>query len=214
MRSSRRKHSELRSAYTRRYNQVLMRISDNLRKHFCNLLDGQQRIDRISVRAKNINRFLQKASATQNQRLKYLEPLDQIQDQLGGRIVVFYQQDVPRIESSVLRYFTAIEHKDLVPESESEFGYFGRHLVLALPPDVVDRDMDKSLVPQFFERQIKTLFQHAWSEADHDLEYKPGDRQLTAEQKRLIAFTSAQAWGADHIFDQLFGERSREDPGA
>jgi putative GTP pyrophosphokinase len=68
--------------------------------------------------------------------------------------------------------------------------------------------MDETLIPGFFELQIKTLFQHAWSEADHDLGYKPGDQPLTSEQKRLIAFTSAQAWGADHIFDQLFRERS------
>ena len=30
---------------------------------------------------------------------------------------------------------------------------------------------------------------------------------LTPQQKRQLAFTSAQAWGADQIFDQLFRER-------
>jgi ppGpp synthetase/RelA/SpoT-type nucleotidyltranferase len=76
-----------------------------------------------------------------------------------------------------------------------------------LPTDVIERDMDQNLLPSFFELQIKTLFQHAWSEADHDLGYKPGEKPLTTEQNRLVAFTSAQAWGADHIFDQLFRER-------
>ena len=63
------------------------------------------------------------------------------------------------------------------------------------------------MLPGFFELQIKTLFQHAWAEADHDLGYKPGTVPLTSAQRRKIAFTSAQAWGADHMFDELFRER-------
>jgi putative GTP pyrophosphokinase len=55
---------------------------------------------------------------------------------------------------------------------------------------------------------VKTLFQHAWSEADHDVGYKPGSIPLTPEEKRKLAYTSAQAWGADQIFDELFQARS------
>jgi putative GTP pyrophosphokinase len=54
---------------------------------------------------------------------------------------------------------------------------------------------------------VKTLFQHAWSEAEHDLGYKRGSTPFSAEGKRKIAYTSAQAWGADHIFDELFRAR-------
>ena len=111
---------------------------------------------------------------------------------------------LPEVE----RYFRPIENRRLVPESESEFGYFGHHLVLATPTDVVDEDMEPSMVPAFFELQIKTLFQHAWSEADHDLGYKPGAGVLTSDEKRMIALSSAQAWGADRIFDELFRSRA------
>jgi ppGpp synthetase/RelA/SpoT-type nucleotidyltranferase len=51
--------------------------------------------------------------------------------------------------------------------------------------------------------RIKTLFQHAWAEANHDLAYKAPD-QLTTDQKRKVAFTAAQSWGADQIFDEPF----------
>ncbi|MCL5802016.1 MAG: hypothetical protein M1283_05805, partial [Gammaproteobacteria bacterium] len=60
-------------------------------------------------------------------------------------------------------------------------------------------------VPNLFELQIKTLFQHAWAEAEHDLGYKTSN-SLTSLQKRKIAFTAAQAWGADQIFDELYRE--------
>jgi putative GTP pyrophosphokinase len=70
--------------------------------------------------------------------------------------------------------------------------------------------MDGDTIPDFFELQIKTLFQHAWSEAHHDLGYKqePGSTPLTSEEKRKLAYTSAQAWGADHMFDELFRTRT------
>jgi putative GTP pyrophosphokinase len=89
-----------------------------------------------------------------------------------------------------------------VPESENEFGYEGRHFILFVPQDVVDESVGADESLEFFELQIKTLFQHAWSEAEHDLGYKPLST-LTSEQKRRLAFTAAQAWGADLIFDEL-----------
>ena len=192
--------------YAERYNNVLVRLAEALRRLIEDYLRDQPRIDRITARAKGIDRFVQKAAALDGGVPRYSDPLAQIQDQIGARVVVFYKQDVARIDQVVKRYFTAIEYRDVVPDSEAEFGYFGHHSILVLPTDVVEEDMDRAMVPGFFELQIKTLFQHAWSEADHDLGYKPGGRTLTSDQKRQIAFTSAQAWGADLIFDQLFDE--------
>jgi putative GTP pyrophosphokinase len=139
-------------------------------------------------------------------KLKYSEPLRQIQDQIGARIVTFYRSDVSAVDLVVQRYFRPIESRDVVPDSEWEFGYFGRHHILLIPLDVIDASIDKAMMPEFFELQIKTLFQHAWSEANHDLGYKPGGSPLSSDAKRRLAFTSAQAWGADLIFDELFRE--------
>ncbi len=199
---------ELAAKYEARYRSVLGRIANSLREHLEDHMQGQSRIDGITARAKRVDRFLKKATSIESGQPKYSEPLVQIQDQIGARIVVFYKQDVQSIDDLVTKYYTAIESQEVVPDSESEFGYFGHHSILLLPSDVIETDMDRSMIPRFFELQIKTLFQHAWSEADHDLGYKPGETPLTAEQKRRIAFTSAQAWGADLIFDQLFRERS------
>ena len=206
MKSSNPRLEIIEAEYRRRYDSVSMRIAANLSAHLIECMKGEPRIDRVGARAKDIARYLKKAMIEKDGKPKYNDPLNQIQDQIGARIIVLYQSDVDRIARLVKKYFRAIEYRALVPDSESEFGYFGQHLILVIPTDVIDEDMDATLIPEFFELQIKTLFQHAWSEADHDLGYKPSDTPLTSDQKRFIAFTSAQAWGADQIFDRLFHE--------
>ena len=39
------------------------------------------------------------------------------------------------------RYFSSIEERELAPESQWEFGYFGKHFVLSLPKDVLPKEL-------------------------------------------------------------------------
>lgn len=196
--------SDIEGDYRLRHDKALTPIAGSLATYLKDLLKGIQRIDRVSTRPKSIDRFVAKATKLKDERPKYDDPLHQIQDQIGARIITFYLEDVPRVAGAVLPYFHAIERQKIVPEREWEFGYFGQHYILMLPTDVVDSSIDKALVPEFFELQIKTLFQHAWSEAEHDVGYKPGSQPLEADQLRQLAYTSAQAWGADRMFNELF----------
>jgi putative GTP pyrophosphokinase len=206
MKSSRLKPETLEASYRQRHETVLKPLASALAIYITDCFKGQSRIDRISARAKDVSSFLCKAKKIERRRRKYSEPLHQIQDQVGARIITFYRSDVDDLDKIVGKYFRAIESKDHVPDSEWEFGYFGRHHILVIPSDVIDDDWDKAMVPKFFELQIKTPFQHAWSEAEHDVGYKEGKKPLDLDQKRRLAFTSAQAWGADRIFDELFQE--------
>jgi ppGpp synthetase/RelA/SpoT-type nucleotidyltranferase len=196
--------------YRARYDTVLFPIADKLSNLLQEIFVGQPRIDRISTRPKSVERFMGKAVAVKDGKAKYDDPLHQIQDQIGARIITFYKDDVQRISEEVQRYFHAIESKDMLPENEWEFGYFGNHHILMLQQDLVDPNFDQDLVPYCFELQIKTLFQHAWSEANHDLGYKPGQQPLASDELRQLAFTSAQAWGADRVFNDLFIKRSTQ----
>jgi ppGpp synthetase/RelA/SpoT-type nucleotidyltranferase len=197
----------LEATYRRRFDEVLGRLSGAIEAQLHDYLLGEDHIDRITARAKSIDRFMGKAAKMENGKPKYTEPLAQIQDQVGARIITFYLSDVRRISEVVRRYYRPVESRTVVPDSEWEFSYFGEHFVLLVPSDLIEPETDRTLVPDFFELQIKTLFQHAWSEAEHDLGYKPGAIPLTADQNRRLAFTAAQAWGADRIFDELGHER-------
>jgi ppGpp synthetase/RelA/SpoT-type nucleotidyltranferase len=197
--------NEAIAEYERRYHAFLNKIANNLEALLLDHLRDVPDIDRIVARAKSPDRFAEKARRTENGQPKYQRPLTEIQDQVGGRVIVFYLDDVRTVKEVIMRYFQPIEARELVPESQWAFGYFGQHFVLPLPRDVVPKDVNLEDVPRFCELQIKTLFQHAWSEANHDLGYK-AKRTLLPEQERRLAYTAAQAWGADRVFEELRNE--------
>ena len=193
----------LKEAYIEKYQTYLSPSAKRLETHLKQLLLGVPRIDNICTRAKSLDRFLGKAKKLDEEtgKFKYELPLDEIQDQVGARIVVFYLSDVKVISELVKKQFATVENTVKQPLSDKEFGYFGEHFILALPTDVThDLHTDSSNV---FELQIKTLFQHAWSEAEHDSSYK-APSEMTKDERRLVALTSAHAWAADRIFDDFF----------
>lgn len=202
---------DIQAEYTSRREHCLeptaRRLEDFLRKCVSDL----ERIDRVSVRAKSVERFVAKAKKSDGSgNVKYDDPLGQIQDQIGARIVCFYLQDVAVVSDCISSYFNHIEHRLVEPDEQSKFGYVGEHFILHFPDDVIDPCNKPT--PSFFELQIKTLFQHAWSESEHDLSYKPCG-EITSEIQRKIAFTAAQAWGADLIFSELFNALSAANDG-
>lgn len=184
----------------------LERVAENLAALIRDLLARVPRIDRVSSRAKSPERFAEKAARIDSRGVpRYNDPLTQIQDQIGARVIVFYKSDVAVVAQDLERYFRALEREEHIPESHWEFGYFGLHWIFALPDDVIPRDIEKRNVPRFFELQVKTLFQHAWSEANHDVGYK-APREPSPDQQRRFAYTAAQAWGADRVFEELWQE--------
>jgi ppGpp synthetase/RelA/SpoT-type nucleotidyltranferase len=195
----------LKEAYALRHKYVLQRLASNIEQHLHGLLEREPRIDKVCARPKSVERFIGKSEKKNDDgSLKYDDPLAQIQDQVGARIVTFYKDDVDHVCETVERYLRPVESKALVPESEASFGYIGKHYVMLLPTDVIEKEWDASDIPRFFELQVKTLFQHAWAEANHDLGYKPGVRELSSDELRRLAFTAAQSWGADEIFNEMF----------
>jgi putative GTP pyrophosphokinase len=193
---------EIRNQYTYRYKNYLKPMEQVLEDFVYDHVKDYSRLDRVVCRAKDISSFVDKALREIDGIRKYSDPLNQIQDQMGVRIITFYTSDLKPIQKIVIDYFPAIEEQRIVPDNASQFGYEGIHYILLIPDDVRDPKLPKDECPEFFELQIKTLFQHAWAEANHDLAYK-SETLLELEQKRKVAFTAAQAWGADHIFNEL-----------
>mgnify|MGYP004558794415 FL=1 len=203
------KKNEILDLYTKRYNfleEAAKDLKSDLTNTFDNIPRTEIHIDRIDTRAKGIDRFVDKALKEKDGKLKYQNPMNEIQDQIGARILVLYLKDVENVGNRIHDYYTNFEDINKEPDNEHEFKYFGRHMILTMPQEIRDK-YGKENIPVVFELQIKTLFQYAWSECEHDLNYKHIEGgELGKEEQRLLALSSAQSWGSDKIFDELLAK--------
>ena len=201
--------TSLDTAYLERFNNYIRHVAPRLKEHLQDALAGFPGVCWVSSRGKSIDSFERKASRlNESGQLKYDDPLTQIHDQLGGLVVVRFLSNVTEIENRITEHYGHIEQLTIEPELSNAFGYVGNHYTLFVPTELKASDGNTN-VPEFFELQIKTLFQYAWSETNHAIGgYKDADR-LTMEQRRTLAFVAAQAWGADKELDELHKEVSQ-----
>lgn len=184
-------------------NDTLKDIADKICDNLNEILEGVSHIDRIGCRIKAEDSFLNKVLKTKpDGTLKYQTPLKEIQDFIGARIIVYYKTDVEKIRAVVEQFYQRVESNYVVPDDVSKFGYEGYHLICFIPNTIYADHKSNPLIPDFFELQIKTLYQHAWSQSGHGLGYKP-ETPLTEDQQRKLAFLAAQSWGADVILADL-----------
>ncbi len=191
----------IKDEYVTRF-PALCKAALDLQNYLVNLVSDIPRIDSVSARAKDCDRYFAKATKIGlDGTPKYANPKFAIQDQIGARINVLYLSDVEIVRLVIKKYMNFIEESQKQPEDDEAFGYVGYHFIIQTPDEIIPEN-DAESIPQFFELQIKTLFQHAWSETSHDIGYK-SPRELSSDERRKMAFTAAQAWGADKIFEEL-----------
>lgn len=183
-------------------NVTLKDVASKIENHLIEIFKGVEHIDRIGSRVKEEDSFLNKTLKMHKGVLKYKIPLKEIQDMIGARVIVYYKTDVDKVVEVIKKFFNTVERNSIVPDDVSKFGYEGLHFICFIPSTIYSDHKNNPLIPDFFELQIKTLFQHAWSQAEHGLGYKP-ETPLPDEDQRKLAFIAAQSWGADVILAEL-----------
>lgn len=190
--------------------EALETLANKLERSAVAALAATPRIDRIGFRVKDTASFAKKALSDKDGNPKYTEPYRQIEDQIGGRVLVFFLSDLEPVRLKLREAFGGVEDVRKEPEDAAEFGYESDHLIFAIPPHLRPGDWEgRHDVPTTFEMQVRTLFQHAWAEPQHDLGYK-GSEPLSRQLERELAWAAASAWGADHAFDRVWREVSSD----
>lgn len=155
----------------------------------------------IVFRAKTLNSFLEKI-----QRKSYRDPLAEITDLAGVRIVCLYNDDLPKVEKAITEHFEILEKIDkLSSKKDDRFGYGAIHFVVRLGKNSSGARYDdlKNLV---CEIQTRTVLQDAWAIIDHHLVYKNESNIPTILRSRLN--TLAENFrAADEEFKNIRAER-------
>lgn len=129
----------------------------------------------VTGRAKSLASFATKTRATDsNGELLYPDPLHDIADQIGVRVITYVLGDV-RAVAELLHDQTVVHlDRDLGRETASQgrFGYASRHVHIGLDPARAHEPLHAGIGDQRAQVQIRTVLQHAWAEFEHDIRYK------------------------------------------
>jgi putative GTP pyrophosphokinase len=159
-------------------------------------------IDRVSFRAKAVASFMKKAQEPKTG-VPYLDPLAEIEDQIGGRVLVFFRHDIDLVNELLRRKLRGVEFKRVAPDAPDSFGYESDHWICLIPLAYrSDEWQALARMPTTFELQVRTLFMHAWAEPEHNIGYKPNGK-VDPEITRRLAWVAASSWGADNMLDEL-----------
>jgi ppGpp synthetase/RelA/SpoT-type nucleotidyltranferase len=128
----------------------------------------------VSGRTKSVGSFAEKAVRTDEGVRLYADPLREIGDQLGIRVITYVRADVAAVADVLADQVVVTDDRDLGRETASEgrFGYASRHLQITLDSAREGQPAYAHLRGRNVQVQIRTVLQHAWAEFEHDIRYK------------------------------------------
>ena len=137
----------------------------------------QIKVHSVDHRAKTADSFGRKSALPSelNPGLpKYPEPLKQITDLAGVRVITYFPNTLAEIDSLWMDEFEIVERSDKGEEllEEDRFGYHSIHYLLRLKDPRSWLAEYARFVGAIAEVQVRTILQHAWAEIEHDIPYK------------------------------------------
>ena len=153
----------------------LREVTDGFVEMVTTLLDDAG-INYLSVagRAKSVASFAAKADRTVEGRPLYTDPLEEITDQIGVRVITYLHSDVTAVADLLGDQMRVLDDRDMGEETarEGRFGYASRHLLVAVDPTRSVPAAYDGLRRRRAQVQVRTILQHAWAEFEHAIRYK------------------------------------------
>jgi ppGpp synthetase/RelA/SpoT-type nucleotidyltranferase len=159
----------------------------------------------VQVRAKSVSSFAEKCV---RKLAKYPDPVHQLTDLCGGRVIAQTLEQVEAVKMFIERNFEILERDDKgLLLREDKFGYRDMHYLVRLLPkraELIGFTPEEvvAIGERIAELQVRSVVQHAWADILHDRMYKTPLR-LSAETKRTGALLAAIMEDGDRSFNRL-----------
>jgi putative GTP pyrophosphokinase len=164
-------------------------------------------VSQIEARAKDVPSFVEKIT---RKRDKYGDPLHDMTDLVGLRVITYYREDVSRVGDVIRKNFD-VDAANSVDKAEElapdRFGYTSVHFVATLGERRSRLEEWHRYKGIRFEIQVRTVLQHAWAAVNHKLSYKSVN-EAPAELRRRLFRLSALFELADEQFSSIRDQRS------
>ena len=118
--------------------------------------------------------FAEKARRTRDGQTLYTDPLREITDTIGIRVITYVHSDVTAVADLLRDQVVVKDDRDMGRETaqEGRFGYASRHLLIGLDSARDGHPSYDLMRGHTAQVQIRTVLQHAWAEFEHDIRYK------------------------------------------
>jgi ppGpp synthetase/RelA/SpoT-type nucleotidyltranferase len=177
-----------------RYERLATEIEDALKRK---IKEAKIKIASITSRTKTVESFLDKS-----ERKPYSDPLIEITDLAGCRVVCLYELDIERVERIIQDEFKICEKFNKYKEAGlDKMGYLGIHFIVELRDNYSGPRYD-GLHGLKCEIQVRTILQDAWAIINHHLIYK-NESAIPDPLKRDINNVAALLEIAQGIFDKV-----------
>ena len=188
---------------------MLQTITDRLESQIYQHLNQCGLMFRLFARVKTISSLHHKMQIKGD---KYRSGNSLIQDMIGLRVVLYFQDDV-----DALAFFYScgeVVDSSIDEFDSSTFRPQRLNLTCKLPAELVE-DFRKALPEEFadyidntYEIQIRTIFSEGWHEVEHDLRYKckedwEGCENYSRVLNGVIATLETAEWNMKFLFDQM-----------
>ncbi|MCP4610308.1 MAG: hypothetical protein GY845_16480 [Planctomycetes bacterium] len=136
-----------------------------------------------------------------------LENILELYDLVGMRLILLFKRDLDRCIKLIEDNFEITYQEDTASRlGESQFGYQSYHYVIKLPEAWLKIPTLKDFAEYQAEIQIRTIAQHIWAAASHNLQYKQEDN-VPKTVRRSIYRVSALLETVDLEFERVLSER-------
>jgi len=181
------------------YAETLVKIFEKASKKYAPLAIVQARPKAIASFAEKILR-----------KNKYKDPLKQITDLCGARVITHMPDEVRAIGEFIEKNFV-VDWENSVDVSQrlksTEFGYRSVHYIVQFKEGVFpNKDVLVEIPKELFglkaEVQVRTILEHSWADFSHDMSYK-GSFKIPQKWERELAGLAASLESADNTFSRI-----------